>query len=180
MKRPVNLSVRLSSLIIMLSSLPASAEPQPIWQAVTKKLSRMSSRNNWWCSKNNIWMSLYARLVYCPHSCTSSAPLSNLGSQLARHLTRTSHQPFEHVEECVWAVEAVKEIMPDIPICAGLSISEDKDVNGVPTGEWSGQFITRVFMRFIPCFCLKQEYPIMREDLCLSVLEKYFTRKLKS
>lgn len=52
-----------------------------------------------------------------------------------QHLDVIICEPFEHVEECVWAVEAVKEIMPDIPICAGLSISEDKDVNGVPTGE---------------------------------------------
>jgi len=42
---------------------------------------------------------------------------------------------YEHVEEAEWHVEAVKDFMPGVPVCASLCINEDTDVHGVPTGE---------------------------------------------
>lgn len=41
---------------------------------------------------------------------------------------------YDYVEEAEWHVEAVKESMPDTPVCASLCINEDSDVHGVPTG----------------------------------------------
>lgn len=41
---------------------------------------------------------------------------------------------YEHVEEAEWHVEAVKEFMPGVPVCASLCINENTDVHGVPTG----------------------------------------------
>jgi len=44
-------------------------------------------------------------------------------------------QYYDHVEEAEWHVEAVKDFMPGVPVCASLCINEDTDVHGVPTGE---------------------------------------------
>jgi methionine synthase I (cobalamin-dependent) len=44
-------------------------------------------------------------------------------------------QDYEHVQEAVWHVEAIKESMPGVPVCASLCIDEQGDVKGVPVGE---------------------------------------------
>jgi len=68
---------------------------------------------------------------------------------------------YEHVEECEWHVEAVKEYMPGVPVCASLAINETSDVHGVPTGECgvrlarAGADVVGINCHFDPFRCLE-------------------------
>merc|ERR1712003_496000 len=44
---------------------------------------------------------------------------------------------YEHVEEAEWHVEAVKEFMPGVPVCASLCINETSDVQNTYWRVWS-------------------------------------------
>jgi len=68
---------------------------------------------------------------------------------------------YEHVEEAEWHVEAVKEFMPDTPVCASLCINENSDVHGIPTGECgvrlarAGADVVGINCHFDPFRCLE-------------------------
>lgn len=42
---------------------------------------------------------------------------------------------FEHIEETLWAIEAVQEEMPDHPIAASMCINHEGDLHGVSCGD---------------------------------------------
>jgi len=67
---------------------------------------------------------------------------------------------FEHVEEAEWAVEAVKEFMPGMPVCVSLCINDESDVHGISTGECGvrlakcGADVVGINCHFDPFRCL--------------------------
>ena len=78
---------------------------------------------------------------------------------LTRYI-KPPQQYYEHVEEAEWHVEAVKEFMPGVPVCASLAINEESDVHGVPTGECgvrlarAGADVVGINCHFDPFRCL--------------------------
>jgi len=67
---------------------------------------------------------------------------------------------YEHVEEAEWHVEAIKEFMPGMTVCASLAINEFSDVHGVETGECgvrlakAGADVVGINCHFDPFRCL--------------------------
>ena len=79
---------------------------------------------------------------------------------VTHYIKNTSQQYYEHVEEAEWHVEAVKEFMPGVPVCASLAINEESDVHGIPTGECgvrlarAGADVVGINCHFDPFRCL--------------------------